>query len=65
MIKRRVVILCTGNAARSQMAEGLLRALSGGALDVVSAGIQPSSPSPTALKQPGRGARAGLAMICP
>ena len=42
MIKRSVLILCTGNAARSQMAEGLLRAMSEGGLDVVSAGIRPT-----------------------
>jgi arsenate reductase len=40
---RRVLILCTGNSARSQMAEGLLRALGKGAIEVSSAGTQPSS----------------------
>jgi arsenate reductase len=37
----RVLFLCTGNSARSQMAEALLRALSGGAIDVHSAGTHP------------------------
>src|SRR5438045_3601998 len=38
----RVLILCTGNSARSQMAEGLLRHDGGKALEVESAGTQPS-----------------------
>ena len=37
----RVLILCTGNSARSQMAEGLLRHFAGGAVDVESAGTRP------------------------
>lgn len=37
----RVLFLCTGNSARSQMAEALLRSLSNGAIDVHSAGTHP------------------------
>jgi arsenate reductase (thioredoxin) len=39
---KRVLFLCTGNAARSQMAEGLARAFHGDELEVVSAGSHPA-----------------------
>jgi arsenate reductase (thioredoxin) len=39
----RILILCTGNSARSQMAEGLLRQMGGDAIDVFSAGTKPGS----------------------
>ena len=40
--KKRVLILCTGNSARSQMAEGLLRNLAVNKFEVESAGVEPS-----------------------
>ena len=39
---KRVLFLCTGNAVRSQMAEGLARAFHGHAIDAVSAGSRPA-----------------------
>ncbi len=42
MNKERVLILCTGNSARSQMAEGLLRHDRGHRFDVESGGTKPS-----------------------
>lgn len=41
-MKKRILFLCTGNAARSQMAEGLARAFHGEEIDVVSAGSRPA-----------------------
>lgn len=45
----RVLILCTGNSARSQMAEGLLRHLGEGRIAVESAGTKPSLVRPEAI----------------
>lgn len=46
----RVLILCTANSARSQMAEGLLRELSAGKVAVYSAGAKPSQVNPYAIR---------------
>jgi arsenate reductase (thioredoxin) len=47
----RVLILCTGNCVRSQMAEGLLRQLGGSAYEVHSAGSKPNGwVSPLAME---------------
>lgn len=48
--KQRVLFLCTGNSARSQMAEGWLRALAGERFDVASAGTHPSIVNPLAIE---------------
>lgn len=48
-MKQRVLMLCTGNSARSQMAEGWLRQLAGDRYTVASAGTHPSSVNPLAI----------------
>jgi arsenate reductase len=48
--KTRVLFLCTQNSARSQMAEGLLKALPGDKYDVFSAGTQPAPIHPLAVR---------------
>jgi arsenate reductase len=48
--KKRVLILCTGNSARSQMAEGLLRHDAGDRFEVASAGVEPSHVRPQAIE---------------
>ena len=45
----RVLILCTGNSARSQMAEGLLRHDAGNVYEVFSAGTKPTRVRPEAI----------------
>jgi len=50
MTKKRALILCTGNSARSQMAEGLLRHDAGDRFEVFSAGVEPSQVRPPAIE---------------
>ena len=45
-----MLILCTGNSARSQMAEGLLRNDGGDRFEVFSAGVEPSKVQPLAVE---------------
>ena len=49
MAKQRVLFVSTENAARSQMAEGMLRAWAGDRYEVASAGIEPTDVSPEAV----------------
>ena len=46
----RILFLCTGNSARSQMAEGLARALGGDRVQAWSAGIEPKGVHPLAVR---------------
>jgi arsenate reductase (thioredoxin) len=48
--KQRVLFLCTHNSARSQMAEGFLRAMAGDRFEVQSAGTQKTSVHPLAIR---------------
>src|SRR5262249_24335349 len=48
--KARALFLCTHNSARSQMAEGFLRARAGDRLEVQSAGTEATSVNPLAIR---------------
>ena len=48
--RKSVLFLCTGNSARSQLAQALLTHRAGEFLEVSSAGTQPESVDPRALK---------------
>jgi arsenate reductase (thioredoxin) len=49
-MKERVLILCTHNSARSQMAEGLLRHMAGDRFEVFSAGTEQTAVRPEAIE---------------
>jgi arsenate reductase len=48
--KKKVLFLCTGNSARSQIAEGLMKSMGGKQWEVKSAGILPSYVYPLAIR---------------
>jgi arsenate reductase (thioredoxin) len=50
MEKPRVIFLCTGNSARSQMAEAFLRRYAGGYFEVFSAGLEPKPVHPLTIQ---------------
>ena len=50
MNRTRVLFLCTHNSARSQMAEGFLRAMAGDRFEAQSAGTEKTSVNPLAIK---------------
>lgn len=47
--KKRILFVCTHNASRSQMAEGLLRALRADRYEAFSAGTEPTMVHPAAI----------------
>ena len=50
MEKQRVLFLCTGNSARSQMAEAFLRRVAGEYYEVYSAGLEPKPINPLTIQ---------------
>ena len=50
MTKRNVLFLCTGNSARSQIGEALLRHYAGDQLEVYSAGLEPKGVNPYTIR---------------
>jgi len=48
--KRRILFICTHNSARSQMAEGFMNAHYGDRYEAYSAGLEPTSVNPYAVK---------------
>jgi len=49
-MKKKILFLCTGNSARSQMAEGLMRHFRGDEFEVFSAGVEPKGVHPQAIE---------------
>src|ERR1700690_2065341 len=49
MTTKKILVLCTGNSARSQMGEGLFREEGGAGFEVFSAGTRPSRVRPEAI----------------
>ncbi len=50
MKTNRILFLCTGNSARSQIAEGLLKTKGGSVFEVYSAGVEPKPVNPLAVQ---------------
>ena len=48
--KEKIIFICTGNACRSQIAEGILRSIASDKFDVFSAGSYPSKVHPMSIK---------------
>ena len=50
MKTNRILFLCTGNSARSQIAEGLLKTKGGSGFEVYSAGVEPKPVNPSQFR---------------
>lgn len=48
-MKQRVIILCTGNSCRSQMAEGFFKKFGSEKFEIFSAGVNPTAKNPSAV----------------
>ncbi|WP_447640330.1 MULTISPECIES: arsenate reductase ArsC [Chitinophagaceae] len=49
-MKKKILVLCTGNSCRSQIAEGYLRYFAGDNAEIYSAGIETHGVNPTAIR---------------
>ncbi|MBP7272564.1 MAG: arsenate reductase ArsC [Saprospiraceae bacterium] len=49
MIKKKILVLCTGNSCRSQIAEGYLRHFTNNEADIYSAGVETHGVNPMAV----------------
>src|SRR5580765_8388906 len=50
VVPMKILVVCTGNSARSQMAEGLFRFHGGDSMEVSSAGLEPKGVNPLAVQ---------------
>jgi len=50
MMKKKILVLCTGNSCRSQIAEGYLRHFASGKAEVYSAGVETHGVNPRAIE---------------
>lgn len=48
-MKKKILVLCTGNSCRSQIAEGYLRHFAGNAAEIYSAGVETHGVNPRAI----------------
>jgi len=49
-VQQRILVLCTGNSARSQMAEAFLKKMIGDQFEICSAGLDPVPINPLAIQ---------------
>ena len=49
-MKKKILVLCTGNSCRSQIAEGYLRYFAGDKAEVYSAGVETHGVNPQAVE---------------